>query len=287
MTNPASRLIVCAPSPSSGVRHRYIMLQQVKWFADRRGYALRWLWPMTSGVSFCRHEELFAPVPGVSIENITPEELASISQCVEAGTRFHHKGESLPILRKGMEPPVRFFSWDLEGSQNLAKLAGGNGSVLYAKPGKALQDQLNMYFKKYAIRERLGIRVRVEEVPTRNRKPHRLKHELDAMLKQLYRIPWYARVFIVTDSEYVQQMLAAHFMDAIFLPKRYGLREATGRYIYRKDKEEMATFLKEVSCLCACRRVVNIGGFLNDSLVNSRLLHEPYAAAADMHLKRA
>jgi hypothetical protein len=281
-----SKLIVCTPSPSSGVRHRYILLRQVKGFAEFFGYAVRLLWPVTSGVSFCRHEELFAPVPGVEIENISPEEHAKIVICVKQGKKIQHRGASLPVLRSGDKPVGQFFSWDLEGSGILMKLSGGKMPAIWAEPSARLQTELDAYFKKHALRDRLGIRLRVEEVPTRDRKPHRIQSELDAVLKTLYRIPWYVRVFIVTDSEYVQQTLASHFHDSVFFPKRFGLREPTGRYIYRKDKKEMETFLKEVSCLCACRRVINIGGFLNDGQVHKRLIHEPYDAAAYLHAQR-
>jgi len=282
-----AKLIVCSPTPSSGVRHRYILMRQVKGFAERSGYAVRMLWPVTSGVSFCRHEELFAPVPGVEIENISQEDHAALVKCVQAGKKVQHRGESLSVLRDGQKPAERFFSWDLEGSGMLMRLCGGNMPAIWAAPCATLQSQLEPYIKKHAIRERLGIRVRVEEVPHRDRKPHRIQSELDSVLKSLFRIPWYARVLLVTDSEYIQQTLASHFMDAVFLPKRFGQRESTGRYIYRKDKEEMATFLKEVSCLCECRKIINIGGFLNDGMVRTRLLQEPYDAAAFLHVKRA
>jgi hypothetical protein len=106
-------------------------------------------------------------------------------------------------------------------------------------------------------------------------------------LYALYRIPWYVKVFIATDSEYVQKTLLAHFSDAKVLPKHFDHSEATGRYVHRADKAAMRTFLKEVGCLCACRRVINIGGFLNEGLVMPKLLHEPYEEAAFLHVRRA
>jgi hypothetical protein len=48
----------------------------------------------------------------------------------------------------------------------------------------------------------------------------------------------------------------------------------------------MVTFMKEVDCLCRCRRIINIGGFLNDDSVEHKLLEEPYEDAALMCLQR-
>jgi len=84
----------------------------------------------------------------------------------------------------------------------------------------------------------------------------------------------------------VQKTLLAHFADAKVLPKHFDHVEATGRYVHRADKTAMRTFLKEVGCLCACRKVINIGGFLNEGLVQSKIIKEPYAEAAFMHVKR-
>jgi hypothetical protein len=82
-----AKLIVCAASHSGGVRHRYRIMQQVKGFADHSGYSVRMLWGVTSGVSFCWHEELFEAVPGVEIENVSHEEIAAAWRC----SRFSRK----------------------------------------------------------------------------------------------------------------------------------------------------------------------------------------------------
>jgi hypothetical protein len=50
---------------------------------------------------------------------------------------------------------------------------------------------------------------------------------------------------VVTDSEYVQERLTAHFSDAKFLPKAFDLEEPTGRYVHRQDKDALTTFLKD------------------------------------------
>ena len=282
-----SKLVLCAATPTSGVRHRYLLMRQVKNFAERFGHSVCMLWGVTSGVSFCRHEELFAPVPGIHLENTSSEELKAITSCVASGAPVRYKGESLKVLRPGAAPLDRFFSWDLDGSGALAKLNPGAMKSLPAKPCATLQAQLDAYVKKNEINDRLGIRVRVDELPQQKRKPHRIQSELDAVLRSLLRIPWYARVFIATDSEYIQQALVSHFVDSRFLPKKFDLQHPTGRYVHRCDKQAMVTFIKEVSFLCACRKVINIGGFLNDGLVHSRLIQEPYDAAAFLHVQKA
>jgi len=115
---------------------------------------------------------------------------------------------------------------------------------------------------------------------------HRVNSEIDNVLYALYRIPWYVKVFIATDSEYVQKSLLAHFSDAKILLKEFDLLEPTGRYVHRGDKKAMLTFLKEVGCLCACRRVISVGGFLNDELIQSKVIRAPYDDAAFMHVRR-
>ena len=155
-----------------------------------------------------------------------------------------------------------------------------------AKPCLALQTQLDVYMQTNSIQDRLGIRVRVTEQATDGRRPHRVKAELDAVLTLLCRIPSYARVFIATDSDYIQQTLLSHFIDSRFLPKKFDQRESTGGYVHRTDKEAMFTFLKEVCCLCACRKVINIGGFLNDGTIRSKIIEAPYDEAAFLHVRR-
>lgn len=280
------RLVVCAAKAYAGVKHRYVMLRQVKAFAQRYGYGVRFLWGVTRGVSDCRHEELFAPVPGVEIRNLSAGELAALQHFCQRDGGFTYKGEPFRVLRDGERPDERFFSWDLVGAETLARKVPGPHPPLHARPCHSLQTQIDAYVRSNGIRERLGIRVRVTESFTQRGKLHRTQAEIDHVLYALYRIPWYVRVFIATDSEYVQKTLVAHFRDAKVLPKRFDQVEATGRYVHRADKTAMRTFLKEVGCLCACRKVINIGGFLNEGLVQSKLLKEPYEEAAFMHVKR-
>jgi hypothetical protein len=92
-------------------------------------------------------------------------------------------------------------------------------------------------------------------------------------------MPWYVPVFVVTDSEYIQQMLASHFHDARFLPKNFNQKEVSGGYIDRDDRAAVKTFVTEVACLMACRKIVNIGGFINEESVWEKMVQPPYDAA--------
>jgi hypothetical protein len=280
------KLVLCAATPYSGVRHRYLMLRQVKAYADRYGYAVRMLWGVTNAVSNYRHEELFAPVPGVQIRNISKEELKAIRHFCERDGGFMYEGEPFRMRRTDEGQGERFFSWDLDGSGNLALLVPRPFPQLLATPSAALRTEIDRYIQKNNMQKRLGIRIRAMELPNQKNRVHRIKSELDAVLQGLYRIPWYVPVFIVTDSEYVQQTLASHFADAKFFPKSFDEVESTGRYVHREDQDAMKTFVKEVGCLCACKKIISFGGFLNDSAVQSKIIKEPYSEAAYMNVRR-
>jgi hypothetical protein len=118
--------------------------------------------------------------------------------------------------------------------------------------------------------------VRVTECPIEARKPHRIQRELDEAVKSIIRLPWHVKVFVMTDSEYIQQMLASHFYDARFFAKRFDWRDVGGRYIHRQDRDAMQIFLTEMVCLTACRRIINLGGFLNEASVWYKILQPPY-----------
>ena len=120
-----ARLVVCAAKAYAGVKHRYVMLRQVKAFAQRYGYGVRFLWGVTRGVSDCRHEELFAPIPGVEVRNISAGELAALSYFCQRDGGFTYHGEPFLMLRDGRIPGERFFSWDLAGSEALARKVRG------------------------------------------------------------------------------------------------------------------------------------------------------------------
>jgi hypothetical protein len=279
-----AKLVVCATSHTAGVRHRYRVMRQVKSFADRFGYSVRMLWGVTSGVSYCRHEELFKAVPGVAIDNLSAEELLCIMRQAMAGGTVRYRGEALRVLRPGESLVDRFLSWDCPMAEALGELVPGGTFPIDATPSPALQSQVDVYLRANRIQERLGIRVRVTENPKEGRKPHRVKAELDATLESVSRIPRETPVFIATDSEYIQEGLLSHFIDTRFFPKRFEKSEQTGGYVLRTDKDAMLTFLKEVSCLCACRRIIDIGGFLNEASVRSKIIRAPYDKATFLTL---
>lgn len=243
------------------------------------------LWGVTEGVSFCRFEELFAPITGVRVVNVSAEQLVEVA--IRARTDNYVRVGNYPfrVFRSGERAEGNFFSWDLAGSKALAAMTPVRPPLIVARPSAAVGAQAQQYAVRNGVTSRLGIRVRVEEYLSRDRKPHRIKHELDAALRPLLRIPWYTKVFVATDSEYIQQMLASHFIDTIYLPKRFDLEESSGKYVQRTDKNGMVTFLKEVDCLCRCARIINIGGFLNDRSVGYKMMKTPYAEAALLHLK--
>ena len=281
------RLILCAATIYSGVRHRYLMLRQVKAYADRYGYKVRMLWGITGAVANHRHEELFAPIPGVEVRNISRNHLKTIRDFCERDGGFNYEGEPFRMRGIGQGQGERFFSWDLAGSGDLALLVPRPFPPLSARPSGRLQADIDAYIQTNRIHERLGIRVRAMELPNQKNRTHRIKSELDGVLHSLYRIPWYVPVFIVTDSEYIQHTLASHFVDSVFFPKNFDDVESSGRYVNRDDKDAMKTFVKEIGVLCACKKIISYGGFLNDCAVQSKILREPYHEAALLNVAQA
>jgi len=281
-----SQCIMCATTPGAGVRHRFAMLSAVKCFADHHGCSVCMLWGVTNGVAFCRFEELFAPVPGVRVVNLSPEQLSEVAHCAKMSRNIRAGGRVFRVFRPGDTPNGSLFSWDLIPSKALARLTAHTWRQVGALPAARIRAHTKVYARAHGIEARLGVRVRVEEILSRTRRPRRIMRELNETVKSIVRIPWYTRVFLATDSEYIQQMLASHFKDSIFLPKNFDTQEPTGRYVQRQDKDAMVTFLKEVDCLCHCGRIINIGGFLNDNSVKYKTMHPPYSEAAYMHMAR-
>jgi len=274
-----AKWLFCAATPTSGLRHRFAMLSALKHFADSRRYSVCMLWGMTRGVSFCRFEELLAPIPRINIVNISAEQLSEIATHARSGNTLMLGKHSFPVFRGTIVPMGSFFSWDLANSRALARKAHGGIPLILATSLSTIRAESLAYARAHGISDRLGIRVRVEEHLQRNRKPHRIRAELDGVLRSIIRIPWHTKVFIVTDSEYIQQMLASHFTDARFFHKEFDLHLPSGRYVHRQDKRAMVTFLKEINCLCDCKRIVNIGGFLNDFAVRDKIIDPPYTEA--------
>lgn len=280
------RIALCAAVPSSGVRHRIRMLSNVKHFADLNAYDTRLLWGMTSGVAFCRFEELFSPIPGIAVTNLLPHQLWELMQSTRSNRRLRVGEKHYEIFRPGLKPKTDFFCWDIRDSIALKLLSPTPSLLITVRPSAPLRREVAGFVHKNRLTERLGIRIRVEENIAKTRKPRRIARELDNMVASLARIPWYVPVFVATDSEYIQQMVASHFADTAYWPKEFDLQERTGRYVHRQDKSAMRTFVKEIECLCQCRKVINVAGFLNDHSVRNKTISEPYSEAAHLHLIR-
>jgi hypothetical protein len=84
--------------------------------------------------------------------------------------------------------------------------------------------------------------------------------------------PWYVPVFIVTDSDYVQQMLSCHFHDAKYFPKEFADIEKGTTYVNRKDSSAMRTYMMEIACVISCRNILNYGGFINEESVADKII---------------
>ncbi len=148
-----------------------------------------------------------------------------------------------------------------------------------AAPSAELRRKADDFIRRHELRRRVGIRVRVTENPTDGRKPRRIQGDLDNTIRSIIRMPWHTRVFLATDSEYVQQMLASHFPDARFWPKKFQDTSAGGRYVHRRDPEDMRTFMTEIQCLASCGKIVNVGGFMNEESLYLKVIEPPYDRA--------
>jgi hypothetical protein len=230
---------------------------------------------------------LFAPTPGIMVRNVSIEQLTEVANSVRSNKDVRMGNHSFRLLTPGGEiPRGDLFSWDLAAGKALGRRVPGPLAEIVARPSADIRTKADAYARRHNLSDRLGIRVRVEENPKHGRRPRRIRRELDQLLKSIIRIPWYTRVFVATDSEYIQQMLASHFTDTTFLPKQFDLQEPTGRYVHRQDKDALFTFVQEVDCLCRCRKIINISGFLNDHSVRQKCIREPFREAAYMHVVR-
>jgi hypothetical protein len=267
----------------AGIRHRFLSLNQAKIFADYWNYQLHFLWGLTVGVSFCPFEELIAPVPGVEIINLPDWELSRLEETCRSSETVRFRGETLSVF-KPVAPlydrTLAFdLSWDLAATTALEQLVPSefrSTEPVRAAPCGQIQEVADHYICEHELTRRVGIRVRVTESHTDGRKPRRIPQELEKTVRSIIRLPWYVPVFVVTDSEYIQQTLASHFHDTRFLPKRFEERDSSGRYVNRHDRAAMRTFVTEVACLGACPKIVNIGGFLNDESARDRTIEPPF-----------
>ena len=273
--------LVCVSSHGSGVKHRFALLHQVKNFGRLHGYDVHFLWGVTKGVAHCRWEELFGPLEGIRVSNISESEVGRLDRVQQAYDSIEYDGERLDVVKDGRALTDRLFAFNLPASGYLERLVPNSARPkmrLLATPSDTIRCAVDDLIWRHRLRERIGIRVRVTEAPRDKRRPHRIPSELDDCLAPLLQLAPTLPVFIVTDSEYIQQALAAHFHDAVCLPKEFDLTENGSRYVHRSDKAAMRTFVEEAFCLGECRRVINIGGFLNDQA--TRTWHPPYTEAA-------
>jgi hypothetical protein len=279
---PGRRKIVFGLTNSnSGARHRFSWLHQVATFARHFGFEVHYLWGVTRGVGHCRWEELFGPIDGIQITNASERKIKELERVGKAGDTIERNGRSFKAVRERALLGDQMFAFDLKSSYALFEqipVAARAKPQLFVPPSEPLRMEINDLIVKYAISERTGIRIRVTESPTDKRTPRRLKTELDSCLAPLLKLPTTMPVFVVTDSEYIQQALLRHFESAVCLSKEFGLVQNGSRYVRRGDKHAMKTFVKEAFCLCACCKVINIGTFFNDHA--ARTWNPPYETRA-------
>lgn len=275
-------VIYCTAPWWSGIWHRFMVLRPAKVFANHFGYRIHFLWGISSGVSYYRFEELLSPVPGIHVINVSEQELIDLEKDSSTAKILRYRGQPLSVFRGGHCPNERMFAFDQFATQALEQMVPSHlrqVEHLCATPSAEIQQQAGDYIRAHRLHRRVGIRVRVTESPVERRKPHRLQRELDEAVRSIICLPWHAKVFVVTDSEYIQQMLASHFYDTKCLPKRFDYRDVGGQYVHRHDRAAMITFLKEVTCLMACCKIINLGGFLNESSVRAKIVEPPYSRA--------
>ena len=273
----------------AGTWHRFRVVNHVIAFARSAGYTVHFLWGVSSAVSSCRFEELLAPVPGVRVVNVPERELVDLQRESAKSKSIRFRNESLAVYRPGGVLSDSMFVFDIAAAAPLEHLARSRSRLpgpLMAVPAAAITKRASACIRALDLARRVGIRVRVTECPVDWRKPRRFQSELDDTVKSIVRIPWHVPVFVVTDSEYVQQMLASHFRDTRFLAKRFDERDTGGCYVSRHNRDGMLTFLTEVACLTSCRKIVNVGGFLNQEFVKDKILPEPYKEAAYLNVIR-
>jgi hypothetical protein len=281
-----SRVLYAAAPWWSGLRHRFRSINQAKTFADYSGYRLCFLWGASEGVAYCRYEDLLSPVPGVRAINVAEAELKEVERVYRISKSVRLAGQPFTVYKPGGPLSDRLFAFDLWGDfaqtgalHRRTPPAWQSAEPTRATPSAEIRLRADQFIHRHDLRKRVGIRVRVTENPVDGRKPRRIQRELDQAIKSIIRMPWYVRVFVATDSEYVQQMLASHFHDARFWPKRFQEKAEGGRYVHRKDSADMRAFVAEVRCLTACGKIINVGGFMNEESIYNKTIYPPYDAA--------
>lgn len=267
------RTLYCISHASGGLKHRMIMLSRVMHYAAHAGRDVCLLWGCTEAVAKCRFDELLARIRGVRVINLSAAENRALVSCAghEQGVAIEER--VVAVFDPARELPVGpVLCVDLKQAGALASRITATPEALASEIAPVLLGQAMDFCARHVMGERVGIRVRVLESPIPGRKPWRVQAELDDVLAWLIRLPWQTPVFVATDSEYVQQVLACHFASICWLPKCFRETTRTGNYVSRTDADAMKTFMMEVHCLQQVRQVVNVNGFLNDHLVRERTL---------------
>jgi hypothetical protein len=273
------RVLFAAAPAGAGIWHRFRVVNHVRTFANYAGCRVCFLWGVSSGVSFCRFEELLSPVKRVEFINVSEPELNEVERLSKKSENVRFRGQNLAVYRAGGSVADRMLAFDIAAAEALERLARSRAPLagpLAAIPAPVLRKRASACIRDLGLSARIGVRVRVTECAEDGRRPRRLQGDLDDTVKSIIRVPWHVRVFVVTDSEYIQQMLASHFHDTKFLPKRFGEKDNGGRYVYRHDRDSMLTFLTEVMCLTACSKIINVGGFLNQESVQAKIIRPPW-----------
>ncbi len=279
-----SGILYCAAPGWAGVWHRFRTLNNIQAFVKHSGFRPCYLWGVSGGVSHCTFEELLSPIPGSKVINVPEAELAQLERDYRRADSVTFRGEKFSVYRRGVPEP-RTLAFDLWGdfaeSTALTREVPSHLRTivpLRARPADKLRREAEARIRDWDIGKRIGIRVRVTENPRDGRSLRRRQNELDNAIRAIIRMPWWVRVFVVTDSEYVQQMLASHFRDIRFISKKFALSESGRGYVNRNDAAAMRAFMIEVTCLLACWKIINFGGFLNEELAQSRIIepsHDP------------
>jgi len=254
-------------------------LNQALAFARWKDYQLTFVWGVSEAVAYCRYEDLLARVPEVRVINVSERELKEIEADYRRSRTIDLRNQKLSTYKLGGIVSDHMFVFDLWGdfAETTSLYQQVPASVRVAEPIQAkaspeLQFQAGTFSRKYMLPNRIGIRVRVTENPADGRTLCRVQRALDTAIKSIIRLPWYIPVFIVTDSEYVQQMLSSHFPDSKYFHKPFSEIEKGHTYVNRKDSSAMRTYMMEIVCLTSCRNILNYGGFINEESVSDKII---------------
>ena len=262
----------------SGIKHRFRTLNQALAFARWKDYQLTSVWGVSEAVAYCRYEDLLEKLPEIRIVNVSELELKEIEAAYRSSKAICSQKNCISTYKPGDSVSDQMFVFDLWGdfaeTMSLYSQVPGSAKVkpIQAKAAAELELKASVFYRKHKLPKRVGIRVRVTENPADGRILCRAQRELDKAIKSIIRIPWYVPVFIVTDSEYIQQMLSSHFADSTYLPKKFSQIDKCATYVNRKDPSAMRTYMMEIACLTSCRNIVNYGGFINEESVTDKII---------------